>query len=68
MIHILRLKIRALAVHIQKAILGRRIEHRLPHGGVMGIRDVDDGQLNRDRSICHVGRRLYQERIRVDWV
>ena len=54
MIHILRRKIGALAVHIQKAILGGRVEHRLPHRGIMGIGDIDHGQFNRDRGICHV--------------
>jgi hypothetical protein len=47
MIHILSGKVSAFAVDIQEAILGGGIQHGLPHGGVVGIGDVNDRELDR---------------------
>ena len=53
MIDICNRKIGALAVHIQKAILSSRIEHRLPHGGVMRVRNVNDRKLDWGSGVSH---------------
>lgn len=53
MIDVCNRKIGALAVHIQKAILSSRIEHRLPHGGVMRVRDVNDRKLDWGSGVSH---------------
>lgn len=52
LVHIPRGEVGAFAVDIQEPILGGGIQHGLPHGGVMGIGDVDDGELDWD-CICH---------------
>lgn len=44
--HILGREIRSLAVHVEKAILGRGVQHRLAHDGVLRVREVDNRELD----------------------
>jgi hypothetical protein len=46
-IHIIGREIGPFAVNVQKAVLGGCVEHGLTHIGVVGVGDVDDGEVNR---------------------
>lgn len=64
MVHVPRREIRALAIHIQEAIFGSGIEHGLPHGGVVRIGNVDDGELDWGRDVGHIADAGFQGRKR----
>lgn len=44
-LHVLDGEIGALAVNVEKAVCGSCVEHRFSHGGVKGIGDVDNWEV-----------------------
>lgn len=45
-VHISSGEISTLTINIQKPVLGRGFQHDLPHSGVMGVGDINHGELN----------------------